>query len=339
MKKGVLLLSLVMIFCASWLTLSCDAKRPTIGSLGKIIAIADTTIWLQIEPQARAAAEKELLTPQPEKMLTLVYASPYKLGDLKRYPTLWVIATLDSADVGGELLNLSGEIREKVTQEGFYFTIRKDYWAKNQILAIAIAKDVASLKEQLASRSDFVFEALYDNVRDLIAHDLLEKYEQKEIEKTLLQKHGWSVRVPHDFVVAIDSTEVGFVWLRRFNPQRWFAVYYEKTDDPAKLTKEWLIQTRDRLTQQFYEGDFIYQKESVQAVLKEIDFKGRYTLRLDGVWQNDRHLIGGPFRSFGFYNPSDGRLYLIDCAVYAPGERKWQYMRQLEAMAFTFITK
>lgn len=48
---------------------------------------------------------------------------------------------------------------------------------------------------------------------------------------------------------------------------------------------------------------------------------------------------GGPFRSYGFYNESDHRLYLMDYSVFAPGEKKWPFMRQLEAMARTFMVK
>ena len=71
---------------------------------------------------------------------------------------------------------------------------------------------------------------------------------------------------------------------------------------------------------------------------KVVDFNSRYAIRLDGVWQNEKHVMGGPFRSYGFYDENDGRLYMIDLAVYAPGERKYQYIRQLDGIASTFET-
>jgi hypothetical protein len=74
-------------------------------------------------------------------------------------------------------------------------------------------------------------------------------------------------------------------------------------------------------------------------VEKEVDFQGRYAIQLDGVWENLKHNIGGPFRSYGFYDESDQRIYLVDYSVFAPGLKKWPFMRQLEAMARTFKVK
>lgn len=98
------------------------------------------------------------------------------------------------------------------------------------------------------------------------------------------------------------------------------------------------MQKRDSLTKIYYDGDYIFEDSIIQTKEKVVDFNGRYAIRLDGVWQNDKNIAGGPFRTFGFYNKGDGRMYLVDCAIVAPGERKWPYMRQVEAMAYTFKT-
>jgi len=146
------------------------------------------------------------------------------------------------------------------------------------------------------------------------------------------------MRVQHDYYVAVDSSELNYVWLRRFNPQRWISVYWEPVKDPSVLSKQWMLEKRHGIIRSFYDGDYVYEDENIKVQKKVVDFNDRFAIRLDGVWQNEKHVMGGPFRSYAFYNESDGRLYLIDLAVYAPGQRKHQYLRQLEGIASTFRT-
>ena len=91
-----------------------------------------------------------------------------------------------------------------------------------------------------------------NNAAKNIFRSLYIHFEEKDITKKLMDEHGWSVRVEHDYFVAVDSSEIRFVWLRRFNPQRWFSVYWEPVDDPSLLSKEWMLQKRADVIEKFY---------------------------------------------------------------------------------------
>jgi hypothetical protein len=48
--------------------------------------------------------------------------------------------------------------------------------------------------------------------------------------------------------------------------------------------------------------------------------------------------MGGPFITYCFYDSSQGRRYLLDTHLFAPGEKQYFLMKQLELVANTFAT-
>ncbi len=336
---GIVLTVVISLF----LLLSCGQKPITLGSLNKIIVIVDSTLWQEVGPDLEAALAREIRTPQPEPVFQLVPRAPKDLGGLTRYTNLILLSTLDAKDDTKEMLEKilppGSEIRHKVEQDSSFLFKSPDAWAKGQLLVVIAAKDKETLKQRLQTDKDVIFTVFDEYSNEKLASSMFKRYEQAEISEKLMQEHGWNVRVQHDYVLAIDSLDARFVWLRRMNPQRWLFVYWEPVDDPSILTKEWMLETRNRLTNDFYEGDFVLQDDEFKVSENEVDFANKYALRLDGIWQNEKHSIGGPFRSYAFYNESDQRIYMLDCAVFAPGSRKWSYMRQLDVIAHTFKTK
>lgn len=333
-----------IIFAAVFLfilTTSCGVKRDALGSLDKIIVIADSTQWVDIRDDVHAALDHIIYSPQPEPAFEILQKNPDELGALQRFPNLLVIGTLDAEQEMQVLLDklLTGDAISRVAQDSAFLFNKQDPWARQQLLGLAVSKDLPTLKKNLKKHGERLFNLYDEHLSANMLHTLFDHFEQKEITKMLMDKHGWSVRLQADYFVAVDSSDIRYVWLRRFNPQRWISVYWEPADDPSMLSKEWMLSRRDQVIRPMYDGDYIYEKGVIQTQEKVVNFKNRYAIRLDGVWQNDEHIMGGPFRSFGFYDENDGRLYMIDLAVFAPGRRKYPYLRQLEEIASTFKTK
>jgi hypothetical protein len=63
-------------------------------------------------------------------------------------------------------------------------------------------------------------------------------------------------------------------------------------------------------------------------------FQDAPALKWEGIWQNDKYVIGGPFRAFAFHR--DGASYLLTGIVFAPGQDKVYALRQVEALMKTF---
>jgi hypothetical protein len=331
----------IIIIILLLLTASCSTKRDALGSPDKIIVVADSTQWLDIEDDVRAAMEKIIYSPQPEPTFSILQKNPDQLGKLQRFPNLLFVGTLDADNDMRQLFEtvLTDDARARVEQDSAFLFNKQDPWARHQLLGLVVSKDISTLKKNLQSQGEQLFNLYDEQVSANMFRQLFEHFEQKEISKSLMAKHGWNIRVQHDYHVAVDSSDLRTVWLRRFNPQRWISVYWEPVDDPSILSKEWMLSRRDEIIHPLYDGDYIYEDDVIKTQEKVVNFNERYAIRLDGVWQNDKHVMGGPFRSFAFYDENDGRLYLIDLAVFAPGRRKYQYLRQMEGIVSTFKTK
>jgi len=338
--RRVFAVSLAILFFV--LVLSCNMmKRDSLGSQDKIIIIADSTQWIDIQDDVNGVMEKIVYTPQPESVFELLHKKPEDLKNLLRFPNLLFVGSLDQENAMSDLLKkmLSEDALARVQADSAFLFNKIDPWARHQLLALVVAKDAETLKKNLHEYGDRIFNLFDENISANVFHSLFVQFEQEDITKKFMKEYGWSIRVQHDYFVAVDSSEISYVWLRRFNPQRWISVYWEPVDDPSILSKEWMLEKRQDIIEQVYDGDYVYEDDTIKVTEKVVDFNDRYAIRLDGVWQNEKYVMGGPFRSYAFYEESDGRLYLIDLAVYAPGERKSQYLRQLDGIASTFKVK
>ena len=341
MKK--LYAAITVLFVLLFVFQACDNKIQSRGKVRNIVVVADSALWSRVDSMVTAKLCPERFTPQPENIFVLNQIPPQNLGRLKRYPQVLFIGTLDMGGTTKTLLDQmlppQSHARELVESGERFFYEVDEPWSKNQLLGVLVANDEASLVEQFNANGDQVFNAFDEHANLRAEQQVYYREYQKDLTKQLMDSSGWSVNVPLSWFIAIDDPEARVAWLRKMNPQRELFVYWEPVQDPSILSKEWMVDTRNRLSKQYFEGDYIYSDSTVKVVESTVNFLDRYCIKLEGIWQNDSLVAGGPFRSYGFYNEGDGRMYLIDLSVFAPEERKWLYLRQLDAVAKTFKTR
>lgn len=335
MKKIIAVFFIVAAFVLfSWCT-----KKPSIFEYNdNVVLVADENLWSEVSAEIKAAIEKEMHTPLVEKVFTIIRIDPSEVETVTPYPHVVFVGTLASTGITEEILMqlLDDSARDKVMQDQAFIFQKQDAWSENQLLLVLAGKDAETLEANIEQNQDFIFQYLDDHADKVAYENVYRGYSQEDLTKKLMDKHGWTVRVQHDYFAAIDSADAQFVWLRRFEPQRNLFVHWQTTDDSTMLSKEWMAQTRDSLTQLYYKGDYILQSDEIPLKDKVVEFQGRQAIRVDGVWQNDEYVVGGPFRSYGFYDDLNNKLYLIDLSVFAPDALKWPYMRQIDVMAKTF---
>jgi hypothetical protein len=156
--------------------------------------------------------------------------------------------------------------------------------------------------------------------------------EQYDVENYLASTFGWKIRIPYEFQVVKKSDDYNFIWIKRTDPSRSIFVYRMKGDS-ALINEEWLIDKRNELATKYYEGDSVDTEDTYALYTRLSKFSA---LKLVGVWQNHQQILGGPFRTYAFYDSKNSYIYLIDISVVAPGKRKKPYLDQLEVIARTF---
>lgn len=344
-QKKLLLMATIFLGALLWTVFtSCDSRKDAIGSEDKILVIADSTDWVVLQDSIRAVFEKIRLTPQPEKIFILQKVEPNNLAKVKNWKNILLVGTLQTSGAIGKLLAnaLDAEARARVEQDSAFVFVQNNAWSLNQTLMVLVARDLETLNHRLSSEKSRLFKIFDDQVNKIIKNQMYRMKEQKDLSEQLLKKYGWQVRVQHDYFIALEDDTNKVIWLRRFGmgesgSQRWMLVHWVDAADPALIEDpQWTINLRNQLATKYYEGDQVLPEYLGSEI---VNFLDRRAMQIDGLWENNTLMVGGPFRTFAFYEESDGRIYLIDLAVLAPGEKKLPFMRQLDIMAHTFATR
>lgn len=325
------------LFCLLLLIpLGCGRLPEGIGSNHEVLVLADEGPRERLGEIIQEIFEREVFTAQTEKVFILRWGQPEEFDFYKKWKNLVLLASFDQPGPTAELMEqfLSPEAREKVTRgEAFFFT-RQNVWAKSQEVFFLVAEKEELLAEKLRENKDQIFDLMERALDAKIRNMLYAKDEQFDLEKRLFQDYGWTLRIPWGYEVFKELPEENFVWLRKQQPHRWIFVHWEQTED-VSLTAKKCMDRRDQIGRDFYGGDQIVEEYTSAG---EVEFAGRRALRLSGLWKNKKLLVGGPFRSYCFYDQGASRRYLVDAAIFAAGVEKEPYLRQVDIVAHTFST-
>lgn len=332
-----------VLFATSFLVLvvSCTNKKESYGDGSHVYVIADSDTWSVLEDTLKTVFEHTVRTPQPEKVIVLSYVPTEKFGEFAMRKNLMIVGTLDSDEEISKKVSgmLSADVKAKVKDGSAYVFPKNNPWAANQNLLVLAGNSHDELGQKLLGNRDYLYNYFYKRLISGTRERMFSRLEQKELSEELMEKYGWSIRIQHDYTVNTERSDLNFYMLRRSLPgrERWLFVHWVDNADPAMINKEWLIDTRDRFTQEFYKGDLV-NRNPIVLKFDDVNFSNRPALMAEGLWENETEMAGGPFKSYSFFDAPSGRIYLIDCAVYFPGGAKIPFLLQLDIMAGTFET-
>ncbi|HEY6625840.1 MAG TPA: DUF4837 family protein [Ignavibacteriaceae bacterium] len=339
----------ILILLISAIIISCDStNKPAKGFEDEIIVVADSLEYEQIVASLQLVFEKEIYTPQPEKLFTLKRMSVSQLEKNQRTKNIIIAAPLSSGSRTSQYIQaiLDSSVEKKMVSDSNFIAYKYDLWAKNQIVAVLSANKMQELNKKILSNSEnllYTFQKKSD--QRLFSNLYNPTYEKIDIEGKFLKDYGWVMYVQADFVVAVDKPEDKFVWLRRSpgsEMERWIFIHWIDNATPDYLTQDSIKVIRDRLTKEFYQtsDDASYVVvASDNFVVKEVNFNGRYALFTQGLWELNVKGMGGPFVNYFFYDEGLRRIYMIDGSVYAPKYYKRNLIQQMDVTLQSFRTK
>lgn len=301
----------------------CGYKEDAVGRTRDVVIF--TPYQELIAPNISQALSKQVFTPQPIGEFFPRYMKPEELEmRLKQHSILF-------AGIEGDSL-LTALFPELNSRDSFMLYKVNDPWAKNQTVLVFIARDSANLVRGIG----MVGNRLHTEFRiQLITRMMGVTYvkgQDRELTREVEEKYPFKLKVPHRWMLEEDFGEDNFVWIHAHNPDRAVFVYWE--DAPRKdISTEAMIALRDSLTALYYQGDFL---DSVFTNAGPYYFRGHRGIRIRGVWQNEKLIIGGPMIGFAFN--AEGRFYMIDGMLFYPEEprKKLFWLNQLEAVLATF---
>jgi nitrate reductase NapAB chaperone NapD len=345
MKKFFLIL---IIFSLAFL-FGCElTKKPAKGFEDEIIVVADSLEYEKIQQSLQSVFEKEILTPQPEKLFTLKRINLSQLDNNKRVKNLILAAPLNSGSKTSDYIKsvIDSSVKAKLETDSNFVVYKYDLWAKGQLVVVLSAPDMKDLNEKIIKNSENLLYAFQKESDQRLIENLYNPtYERKNIEGKFLKDYGWVIYVQADYAIAINNPKENFVWLRRSpgsDMERWIFVYWIDNATPEYLNTDSIKVIRNRLTKKFYRttDDSSYVViASDEFVVKEVNFNGRYALFTQGLWELNVKGMGGPFVNYFFYDEKTQRIYMLDGSIYAPKYYKRNLIQQMDVTLQSFKTK
>ena len=344
--------------CSERFLSGTDFRPEAVGEEGRLALVIDSTLWKgAVGDKIRetiAAPIGTLPSREPRFEIDVINLQSQMALDIAkaRKSVLFVAAIRDTASTESRFLRsiLSADAVQAILDGNGAVVPRENVWRQRQQVFYVMAPTDTALIATIDTNAEDIVYQLNLATRLRLHREMFDIGRQRDIEQYLMDNHGFAVHGQHDYVVAVDTNR--FIWLRRTLSDTWRSlfVYYEENADPGLLTPEWVIDTRDVLSERHLQGSLggwveIDRRQLIEA--EEISFKDRFGYEVRGLWhmvgeQNGRIVpygMGGPFLTYAFYDEPTRRLYLVDGMVFAPNFPKREFLRQLEVIAYTFRTR
>jgi hypothetical protein len=344
------LLAVVLLFITISGCDDVDRRPPATGTEGTITVVADTRTWEGPVGQAlRDELGKYIGTlPVAEPAFTLeqfdlTTNELFERVIQKRKYVVFLASLDENTNVGRYIqTGLDSTAMSSIRAGTSGIMQRPNAWYRKQMVVYAVGPTAESLIADIHDQGENLRYVFNTATRQRLSERMFKRMRQEDIEQQIFDRHGFAVNVQHDYFIAQDT--LNFIRLRRVLSDTWreFFVYYVEDADPNDLTPEWVIATRDSLSAKFirgtFEGSFVEIDQRRPITSENIDFLDRFGFETRALWHMTEDAMGGPVLNYSFYDEQQRRIYMIDGMVFAPQFNKREFLRQIEAIAFTFRT-
>lgn len=353
--------SLGLFLLAGLLGMGCeegDRRPPANGLEGTITVVVDSTTWRgPIGEAIRAELGQDIETlpiPEPAFRLERLNLNPQVLDKIiKKKKYVLFAAALDEQTSVGEFMraSLDSASAQVITGGRSVVIQRPDLWYRKQLVVYATGPSPEAVAAELRQKGETLRYAYNIQTRHRLTEDMFRRKRQTEKEAELMAAHDFAVNVQHDYFLAQDTlytkTEkpIHFIRMRRVLTDTWREIFvaYIENGDPSDITPEWIIATRDSLTEAFvrgtYEDSYVMVDQRRPLESENINFLDRFAYETRALWRMTGDAMGGPIVNYTFYDEAQRRIYMIDGMVFAPKYDKREFLRQMEVIAYTFRTQ
>ncbi|MGA7306328.1 MAG: DUF4837 family protein [Rhodothermales bacterium] len=328
-----------------------DRRPPATGKEGVITVVMSNPAWGgPVGDAVRAELGKPIQTlPLPEpafdlEQYDLTTSDLFRKVIKKRKYILFAASLDEESNVAKYIrsgINDSTLAHIRAGESGIMK--RPNAWYRKQLVVYAIAPTQEDLIKQITERGEDLRYVFNESTRERLTDRMFERMEQTDLEDTLMDHHDFTVNVQHDYFIAQDT--LNFVRLRRVLSDTWrdMFIYYIENANPNLITEDWILATRDSLTEKLVRGSWdssyveIDRRRPITS--ENINFLGRYGFETRALWHMTKDAMGGPVLNYTFYDEKQRRIYMIDGMVFAPNFDKREFLRQVEVVAYTFRTR
>lgn len=240
-----------------------DYRQLSTGAIDEVFVVMDSTAWNSETAEAIrevfGGGITTLPAPEPRYRVTFrEFRTNKQLEQVKQLRNVIFAAPLDQDGNTANFIRsiTSDDVENRIlNNESFAFPLRNQWYRDQWTLILSSSGD-----EQLADMIRRSEQALLEGLQELELQrweqEVFRRAEQTEISDALWSDYGWSVRMQHDYVQTVDTTDV--VVFRRYLPKnnRWIWAWWDDGfRTPEEITPEWIHAKRDSVMQIYIRGD------------------------------------------------------------------------------------
>lgn len=319
------------------------------GKPGEIVVIVDSLQW----NGALGSALKRIFRaevpalPQDEPMFTVIYAHPERnMSLLTQLRNLVYVFTLDQNSRGSRRLkeSMSPETITRIQQDtSFFMSTIQDRYARGQEVMYLFGPTEKALIEKLEKAGPRIINHFNTLERERLAKNILGRRATEGVSAFLRREQNIEIAIPVGYKLA-DRRD-NFVWMRQIDPDydKDIFISWKPYESEYQFLPDSVISWRNEIAHDYLFEDpknpisfLVTEQDDADVLAKQINFKGHFAMEIRGLWRTNNRTMGGPFVGYAIADQAKGLIYYIEGFAYAPGKHKREFIRELEAILWSF---
>ena len=218
-------------------------------------------------------------------------------------------------------------------------SISKNVWAEPQTMITIFAPNEAAAAELILQQDEKICETFEDAERERVIYNA-RKFENASLADAVRSQFGGSPFFPSSYTMKKRTDD--FVWISyetTYTTQGIF-IYRFPYKGEEQFTAEALVAKRNEVMKEnvpgSLDGSYMITNPIIKPGYYRKVYKGREFTEIRSLWETQNDYMGGPFISDAFRS-SDGKdVIVIEGFVYAPKYDKRDYLRQVEALIYSW---
>lgn len=229
-------------------------------------------------------------------------------------------------------------VNSNVTEPGVIY--RNDVWAAPQCVIRVNAPDSEMAVELLKENNSTIVGMLEEAERDRMIRNA-RKYEQQGISQAVNAMVGGSPHFPSGYRLKKKTDD--FIWVS-YDPEgisQGILIYkYPVEEGKNMMDPENLLEANKEILMNnvpgMFENTYMTLSAFAPPTVKYMKYHGLQFAEIRGMWEVHNDYMGGPFVTHVFYSPDGKYMIGLEGFVYAPKFDKRHYLRQVEAIIYSF---
>jgi len=309
------ILFITLISCSK----SPNGLQSSTGKPGEILVVAENKVWQSFS----ALQIRDYLSqpypglPQPEPRFTMIHINPSSFNRmLQGHHAVLKIESVDG--------------------DNTVWMVSRNIWSQPQVvISLRIPHDPATPNLSEASLEQVA--ALFDSLRIARDQQLIRQSQNDSLNLLVKHKFEIDILIPRGYFLAKETGD--FIWLRKETRETGtgIIIFQTRCSDTSLFTHAHLLGIRDTMLRRHIpgpaKGSFMTTHSALQPpIFRDRVLNGHQVTEIRGLWETQGDYMGGPFISYSVYRPDSRTILTIEGYVYAPGQRKAPYIRQMEGL-------